>query len=111
MSASIRSVCWSSPGRRYGGSAMPMSIPLRRITENDNHSLRTPEAAQPWASDYLLPGQVGRIVCRESGRFGDTARRLLQGGGPPLAGRAGRRSASLPVHSKDPAKEDRKSVV
>ena len=24
---------------------------------NDNHSLRIPEAAQPWASDYLLPQQ------------------------------------------------------
>ncbi len=24
---------------------------------NDNHSLRIPEEAQPWASDFLLPGQ------------------------------------------------------
>jgi plastocyanin len=24
---------------------------------NDDHSLRIPENAQPWASDYLLPGQ------------------------------------------------------
>ncbi len=26
--------------------------------KNDNHSLRIPENAEPWASDYLLPGQT-----------------------------------------------------
>lgn len=25
--------------------------------KNDNHSLRIPDAAQPWASDFLLPGK------------------------------------------------------
>jgi plastocyanin len=29
--------------------------------DNDNHSLRIPEAAKPWASDYLLPSQTFEV--------------------------------------------------
>jgi plastocyanin len=28
---------------------------------NDNHSLRIPNAAQPWASDYLQPGEIFEV--------------------------------------------------
>jgi plastocyanin len=37
--------------------------------KNDNHALRIPENAQPWASDYLLPGQSFEVTLTEEGVY------------------------------------------
>ena len=37
--------------------------------ENDSHSLRIPKNAQPWASDYLLPGQGFEVMLTEEGVY------------------------------------------
>lgn len=37
--------------------------------KNDNHALRIPENAQPWTSDYLLPGQSFEVTLTEEGVY------------------------------------------
>lgn len=37
--------------------------------KNDNHSLRIPEAAKPWASDFLLPGQHFEVTLTAAGVY------------------------------------------
>jgi plastocyanin len=36
---------------------------------NDNHSLRIPETARPWASDFLLPGQSFEVQLTVEGVY------------------------------------------
>jgi len=37
--------------------------------KNDNHSLRIPETAAPWASDFLLPGQTFEVKLNVEGVY------------------------------------------
>jgi plastocyanin len=37
--------------------------------DNDNHSLRIPEAARPWASDYLQPGEHFAVTFTVAGAY------------------------------------------
>jgi plastocyanin len=37
--------------------------------QNDNHSLRIPENAKPWASDFLLPGQTFEVTFTVAGVY------------------------------------------
>jgi plastocyanin len=37
--------------------------------DNDHHSLRIPEAARPWASDYLLPGDSFQVLLTAEGVY------------------------------------------
>jgi plastocyanin len=37
--------------------------------KNYNHSLRMPEDAQPWASDYMLPGQSFEVTLTKEGVY------------------------------------------
>jgi plastocyanin len=37
--------------------------------KNDNHSLRIPETAAPWASDFLLPGQTFEVKLTVEGVY------------------------------------------
>jgi plastocyanin len=37
--------------------------------KNDNHSLRIPKDAQPWASDFLLPGQTFEVTLTVEGVY------------------------------------------
>jgi plastocyanin len=37
--------------------------------QNDNHSLRIPTTAPPWASDYLLPGQTFEVTLEVEGVY------------------------------------------
>jgi plastocyanin len=37
--------------------------------DNDDHSLRIPEAARPWASDYLQPGEYFAVTLTVAGAY------------------------------------------
>jgi plastocyanin len=37
--------------------------------DNDNHSLRIPETAEPWTSDYLQPGQQFAVTLTVAGVY------------------------------------------